>query len=132
MDLLFPVIITVDTEASGYYFDDAIIRDLKHRLQDYVHLATLRKILTTGGARLDGKVEGVLQGVVADDYGNQIIVRVNFVVVPWIGRNLFSMTTAAKKGMWPSSTTKIQHWKESTSPYSYGARAATPSCPCWT
>ena len=50
----------VDSEASGHYFDDAIIRDLKHRLQDYVLFTTPRKILTAGGAMLSGRVEGVL------------------------------------------------------------------------
>ena len=28
------VTVMVNNEASGHYFDDAIIRDLKHRLQD--------------------------------------------------------------------------------------------------
>ena len=32
----------VDSVASGHYFDDAIIRDLKHRLPDYIHLTTPR------------------------------------------------------------------------------------------
>ena len=84
--------------ASGHYFDDAIIRDLKHHLQDYVHLTTPHKSLTAGGAMLDGTVEVVLQGLVNDDNGNQILVRVDIMVVPGIGRNLFSVMTAAKKG----------------------------------
>ena len=46
----------VDSGASGHYFDDAIIRDLKHRLHNYVHLTKPRKILTAGGAeRYDGR-----------------------------------------------------------------------------
>ena len=89
----------VDSGASGHYFDDAIIRDLKHCLQDYVHLATPRKILPAGEAMLDGTVEGLLQGLVTDDYGNQILVRVIIVVVAGIGCNLFSVMTAAKKGI---------------------------------
>ena len=40
----------VESGASGHYFDDAIILDLKHRLQDYVHLTTPHKILTAGGS----------------------------------------------------------------------------------
>ena len=48
---------------------------------------------------LDGTVEGMLQGIVTDDYGNQIPVRVDIVVVPGIGRNPFSVMTAAKKGI---------------------------------
>ena len=93
------ITIMVDSGVSGHYFDDAIIRDLKNRLQDNVHLATPRKILTTGEAMLDDTAEGVLQGLVTDDYGKQILVRVNIVVVPGIGPNLFSVTTAAKKGI---------------------------------
>ena len=49
-----------DSEASGHYFNDAIIHDLKHRLQDYVHFPTSRKILTAGGAMLNSTAEGVL------------------------------------------------------------------------
>ena len=48
---------------------------------------------------LDGTVEGVLQGLVTDDNGNQILVRVDIVVVPGIRRNLFSVMTAAKKSI---------------------------------
>ena len=84
----------VDSGASGHYFDDAIIHDLKH---NYVHLTTPRKILTAGGAMLDG--EGVLQSLVTDDNGNQILVRVDNVVAPRIGRNLFSVMTAGKKNI---------------------------------
>ena len=93
------VIFMVDSGASGHYFDDAIIRDLKHRLQDYVHLTTPRKILTAGGDMLNGTAEGALQGLATDDNGNLIFVRVDIVVVPGVGRNLISMTTAAKKGI---------------------------------
>ena len=91
----------VDSGASGHYFDDAIIRDLKHRLQDYVHLTKLRKIFNAGGAMLDGTAEGVLQGLTIDDNGNPILGRVDIVVVPGIGRNLFSVMTADKKGIAP-------------------------------
>ena len=62
--------VMMDSGASGHYFDDAIMRDLKHRLQDYVHLTTPRKILTAGRAMLDGTVEGVLQGFVTGDNSN--------------------------------------------------------------
>ena len=41
------VTIMADNGASGHYFNDAIIRDLKHHQQDYVHLAMFRKIFTT-------------------------------------------------------------------------------------
>ena len=91
------VIIIVDSGASDHFFDDAIIRDLKHCLQGYAHLATPRKILTARGALLDVTAESVLQGLTADNYGNQILVRVDTVVVPGMGRNLFSVMTGAEK-----------------------------------
>ena len=106
----------IDSGASGHYFDDAIIRDLKHRLQDYLHLATLRAIHTAGGALLKGTAKGVLQGLVSDDYGNQILVRVNIVVVPGIGRNLVSVMTAAKKGIVTIFDYETPGWRDSTSP----------------
>ena len=71
-----------DSEASGPYFDDAIIRDLKHRLQGYVHFSMPGKILPVGRAMLNGTAESVLQGLVTDDNGNQILSRVDIVVVP--------------------------------------------------
>ena len=54
------VTVLVDSRASGHYFDDTIIPDLKHHLQDYTSLRALRRILTAGGALLDGTAEGVL------------------------------------------------------------------------
>ena len=90
------VTLTVNSKVSGHYFDDATIHDLKHRLQDYVHLTTPRKIFTARGALFNGTVEVVLQGLVTDDNGNQILIRVDIVVVPSIGCNLFSVMTAAK------------------------------------
>ena len=86
-----------DSGASDHYFDDANICDLERRLQEYVHLALPRKILTVGGAMLKGIAEGVLQNLVTDNACNKIVVRVDIVVVPGIGRNLFSVLTAPKK-----------------------------------
>ena len=93
------VTLMVDSGASGHYFDDAIILNLKNRLHDYVHLTTPRKSPTTRRALLNGTAEDVLQGLVTDDNGNQIPVRIDIVVVPGIGRNLFSVITADKKGI---------------------------------
>ena len=93
------VALMVDSGASGHYFDDTIIRDLKHRLQDYVHLSTPRTILIAGEALVNVTAEGVLQGLVTNDNGNQILVRVDIVVVPRNGRNLFLVMTAAKMGI---------------------------------
>ena len=63
--------VLVDSGASGHYFDDLIIPELKNRLQDYTSLSTPRTIRTAGGALLDGTAESVLQGFITDDYGEQ-------------------------------------------------------------
>ena len=91
------VIIIANSGMLGRYFDDAIIRDLKHRLQDCVHLATPPNILAAGGSLLDGTAEGVLQDFVTDDYGNQTLVRVDIVVVHGIVHNPVSVITEATK-----------------------------------
>ena len=121
----------VDSGASGHNFDDAINRDLKHCFQGYVHLAALRKILTAGGAMLDGTAECVLQGLVTDNNGNQTFVRVVILVMPGTGGNLFSVMVAAKTGHCDkSSTTKTSGWRDSMSPCHYGAREASSIHSC--
>ena len=127
------VTIIVDSGASSHYVDDAMIRDIKHRLQDYVHLAMHRKILIGGGALLDGTAEGVLQGLVADGHGNEILVQVDIVVVPGIGCNLFQcVRQQPKRVLWSSLSTKLPGRRDSTSPCHYGARATTFTRSCWT
>ena len=70
------VTVSVDSRASGHYFDGLIIPSLKHRLLNYVLLTTPRKILTAGGALLDGTAEGILQGLVTDNRGEQHLARI--------------------------------------------------------
>ena len=89
----------MDRGASGHYFDGLIIPSLKHHLLNRVLLTTPRKILTTGGALLDGTVEGILQGLVTDNHGEQHLARIAILIVPGIGRNLFSVQSATKKGV---------------------------------
>ena len=91
--------VLVDSGASGHYFDDLIIPDLKHRLLNYVLLTTSRKIFTAGGALLDSTAEGILQGLVTDNHGEQHLARIAILIVPGIGRNLFFVKSATKKGV---------------------------------
>ena len=65
--------VLLDSGASGHYFDDLIIPNLKHLLLNYVILTTSRKILTAGGALLDGTAEGIFQGLVTAITGNSIL-----------------------------------------------------------
>ena len=64
-----------------------------------MHLAKPHNILSAKIALLDSTAEGVLQELVTDDYGRQILVWIDIVVVPRIRRNLFSVRTAAKRGI---------------------------------
>ena len=91
--------VLVDSGASDHYFDDFLSSELNRRLLDYTCLTTPRKILTAGGALLDGTGEGILQGVITDNYGNGHLVRIQILVVPTIGRNLFSVKTATRNGI---------------------------------
>ena len=87
----------MDSGASGHFFDDLIIPSLKHLLLNYVFLPTPRKILTAGGALLDGTAEGILKGLVIDNHGEQHLAQIAILIVPGIGCNLFSAKSATKK-----------------------------------
>ena len=91
------ITILVDSRASGHYFDDLIISSLKHHLLNYV--TTPRKILTAGGALLDGTAEGILQGLVTDNHEEQHLARIAILTVPSIGCKLFSVKSATRKGV---------------------------------
>ena len=52
-----------------------------------------------GGALLDGTTEGILRGLVTDKHGEQHLARIVFPIVPGIGRTLFSVKPATKKGV---------------------------------
>ena len=52
-----------------------------------------------GGALLDGTGEGILQGVIPDNYGNGHLIRIQILVVPTIGHNLFSVKAATRNGI---------------------------------
>ena len=89
----------MDSGASGHCFDNLTVPSLKHRLLNYILLSTPRKIITVEGALLDGTAEGILQGLVNDNHGEQHVARIAILIVPGIGRNLFSVISATKKGV---------------------------------
>ena len=91
--------VLVDSGVSDHYFDDFFIPELNRRLLDYTCFATPRKILTVGGALLDGTGEGILQAVITDNYGNGHLVRIQILVVLTIGRNLLTVKTAIRNGI---------------------------------
>ena len=93
------ITVLVDSRASGHYLDDPIIPSFKHRLLNYVLHITPRKILPAGGRLRNGTAEGILQGPVTDNHGEQHIARIAIFIVPCIGRYLFSVKSTTKKGV---------------------------------
>ena len=93
------VTILVDSGASCHYFDDLIILELKHCLPDYTSLSTPLTIRTAWEALLVDTAEGVLQSYITDNCGEPHLVGIAIVIVPGIGRNLFSVKTAARTGI---------------------------------
>ena len=89
----------MNSGASGHYFDDIIIPSIKQRLLNYALLTTSRNILTAGGALLDGTAKGILQDLVTDNHGGQYVARIAIFIVLGIGRNLFAVKSATKKGV---------------------------------
>ena len=91
--------VLVDSGSSGHYFDEIIIPSFKVCLLNIVLLSTPRKIFTAGGALLDGTAETILQGLITDNHGKLYLARVAILIVPGIGRNIFSVESATKKGV---------------------------------
>ena len=64
----------------------------------YVRLVEPREITTAGNYRLKGVATGVISGYIIDQTGVRQLVRLPVVVVPGIGRNLFSVPSATEQG----------------------------------
>ena len=106
----------VDSGASGHYFGNFIIPSLKHRLLDYALLTAPRKILTAEGALLGGTSEGILQGFVTDNHGEQNLARIDILMESGIGRNLFMSNRQRRRASFPFSTSTTPGWSYPASP----------------
>ena len=65
--------VLVDGDASGHYFDVAIIPGLRDRLEGVMVLDVPQTLSPSGAGVLDGTVQGVLWGHVVDDKGGDFI-----------------------------------------------------------
>ena len=120
--------VLVDSGASSHYFDDTIIPDLEHRLQDYTSRSTPRTISTSGAALLDGTAEGVLQGIITD-YEEHHLARITILIVPGIGRNLLSVKQQRERASFRFSISTNPGWELGTLPCHFTERTtvSTPS-----
>ena len=81
----------------GHYFHDSLHPEPNCPLLDDTCLETPRKVFITKRALLDGTGKEVLQGVIIDNHGNGDLFRIQILVLPTIGRKLFSVKTATRK-----------------------------------
>ena len=93
------VSLMVDGGASGHYFDDALIPRLRYRLDNYQELALRRYITTAGGHQLEGAGQGLLRGHIIDAQGVQRLIQISVLIVPGLGRNVFSVKQASRNGV---------------------------------
>ena len=93
------VSVMVDSGASGHYFDDALTLRLRCRLENYQELAIRRYITTAGGHQLEGAGQGLLRGHIIDAQGVERLIQISVLIVPGLGRNLFSVKQASRNGV---------------------------------
>ena len=93
------VSVMVDSGASVHYFNDALIPRLRYRLDNYQELAIRRYITTAGGHQLEGAGQGLLRGHIIDAQGVHRLIQISVLIVPGLGRNLFSVKQASRNGV---------------------------------
>ena len=93
------VSVMVDSEASGHYFDDALIPGLRYRLDNFQELAIRRWITAARGHQLEGAGQGLLRGHIIDAQGMQRLIQISVLIVPGLGRNLLSVKQASRNGV---------------------------------
>ena len=87
----------VDTGASETMFDNRLIPD--GNLHDYTQRNSPKIVDVAGESQLKGTATGILHCTVKDNRGQRLRVRIQGLIVPGIGRNIFSPTSLLKKGL---------------------------------
>ena len=90
----------VDSGSSKHFVDPKLVhRVLESRMQDYIEICSPMEIKAAGHNTLFGTAQGTLLVVVRDTQDVCRTVKMPIVLVPGLGRNLFSTAMAAQKGV---------------------------------
>ena len=87
----------VDTGASETMFDNRLIPD--GNLHDHTQRNSPKIVDVAGESQLKGTATGILHCTVKDNRGQRLRVRIQGLIVPGLGRNIFSPTSLLKKGL---------------------------------
>ena len=87
----------VESRATHNVVDPFLTSRLKEFMSDYRVLNVPQNIVDIGEHVLKGVATGIVRGTVTDDGGHERQFSFDAVVVPGMGSNLFSVTTAMQK-----------------------------------
>ena len=89
----------VDSGSSKHFVDPKLVHKVETRMQDYTKISPPMEIKAECHNTLLGIAQGTLLVVVRDTQGICRTVKLPIVLVPGLGRNLFSTAMAAQKGV---------------------------------
>ena len=89
----------VDSGSSKHFVDPKLVHRVESRMQDYTQIDPPMEIKAAGHNTLLGIAQGTLLVVVRDTQDICRTVKLPIVLVPGLGRNLFSTAMEAQKGV---------------------------------
>ena len=89
----------VDSRASDHLVDEELIPRLRDSMQDYEKLKEPKIIVTAGHKEIFATATGTIWGYIADQAGQCVPVRISVMVVPGLGRSLYSSVKAMNSGV---------------------------------
>ncbi|CAN0560803.1 unnamed protein product, partial [Laminaria digitata] len=89
----------VDSGASDHLVDGELIPGLRQGMTEYQKLDQPKPIETTGNMKVFATATGHVCGHIINQSGQPIPVRIFVLIVPGMGRHLFSSARAMKSGV---------------------------------
>ena len=89
----------IDSGSSKHFVDPKLVHRVESRMQDYAEIDSPMEIKAAGHNTLFDTAQGTLLVVVRDTQDICRTVKLPIVLVPGLGRNLFSTAMAAQKGV---------------------------------